>query len=262
MSHRRVRGLPPGFVVVHVGDAEAVARSTLATPVREALRAGSLYGYAEHHPEAVVMRGRGMVYAVPLPDGGPRVVVRRSRHGGALARLMGERFLGDTRAPRELATSLHLQLLGIPTPRLVAYATYPDGPIFRRADVVTIEVTDANDLDAALVDAWTEEERQHLLDATIRLFELMHQGGVRHPDINLKNVLIARDENDDLEALLLDVDRVWFDAPESPRAVEANFRRFARSAKKRARLHGTPIHQGDLSRIAEALGVAHDGAER
>src|SRR5919205_114439 len=97
--------------------------------------------------------GRGVAYAVALPDDATRVVVRRSRHGGVLAPITGERFLGPTRAPRELDVALRLARLGVPTPEVVAFATYPAGPLVRRADVLTREVEDAVDLASALADA-------------------------------------------------------------------------------------------------------------
>src|SRR5687768_18405908 len=115
---------PPGYERLVRPGVETVARATLAGPVDEALAAGSLYDYAAHHPEARPLHGRGVSYAVPLPDGSTRVVVRRSRHGGWLAPLTGEIFLAPTRAPHELQVSLRLAREGIPTPEVVAYCTY------------------------------------------------------------------------------------------------------------------------------------------
>jgi hypothetical protein len=244
---------PPGYERVTVGAAELVALRPHVAAAREALRSGgTLYDYAAHHPEARVLSGRGVAYAVPLPDSATCVVVRRSRHGGLLAPLTGDRFVGRTRAPHELAASLRLRRADVPTPELVAYATYPAGRLLRRADVATREIPGGRDLAALLTGESAAEGKRQWLDATALLLHRLARAGVRHPDLNLKNVLIARDENGQCEALLLDVDRVWFDEPGAARAAAANFRRLARSARKWRARFGAAIDERDLERLAAA----------
>lgn len=247
--------VPPGYERLYLAGAEVVARSILASAIAAALEEGSLYDYAAHHPAARSLIGRGMVYAVPLPGGGPAVVVRRSRHGGLFARLTGERFMGRTRAPHELDVALHLGRLGIPTPEVLAYALYPAAGAGHRADVVTAEITGGADLATRLIDADEEATRRALLDIAGSLLARMAAAGVRHPDLNLRNVLIAPDVNGDDEAWLLDVDRVWFDTPGAARVATANVRRLARSARKWRRLHGLRVADADLARLASAVGA-------
>ncbi len=237
----------PGYVPFRVGDVDGMCLASLLRSLTRALGEGTLYDYAAHHPLSRQLAGRGIAYAVPLPDDAADVVIRRSRHGGLLSPLTGERFVGATRAPRELRTSLRLSRLGVPTTEVLAFATYPAGSIFRSSDVVTREVSGGRDLAAALIDADDDDSRRCLLAATVTLLTLLDVTGVRHPDLNLKNVLVRRDDNGQLEALLLDVDRVWFDDPSRGRAGEANMRRFARSARKWRRLHGCPIDEDDLA---------------
>ncbi|MGH7720956.1 MAG: lipopolysaccharide kinase InaA family protein, partial [Gemmatimonadaceae bacterium] len=216
--------LPAGYTSVTFGHAEIVALPSLIPALQEALQEGTLYDYAAHHPASRPLYGRGVAYAAPLPNGGPDVVVRRSRHGGLLAPLTGERFLGNTRAPRELEVSLRLARRGVPTPEVLAYATYEAGPLMRRADVLTREVRGAADLAELLAGSPSPELKQHLLYATEELLTKLAQAGARHPDLNLKNILIAPDANDDIEAMVLDVDRVWFDGTGAAHVMEANLR--------------------------------------
>ncbi|HJR65434.1 MAG TPA: lipopolysaccharide kinase InaA family protein [Gemmatimonadaceae bacterium] len=241
---------PPGYERLVRPGVETVARATLAGPVEEALAAGSLYDYAAHHPEARPLHGRGVAYAVPLPDGETRVVVRRSRHGGWLAPLTGEIFLRPTRAPHELEVSLHLTREGIPTPEVVAYSTYEVAPLLRRADVATREVPDALDLAATLDRDRDPAAVRGAVRIVAKLLARMAVAGVRHPDLNVRNVLIARDDNGHREAWLLDVDRVWFDAPRHPRVREANLSRFARSARKLREREGLPVGDGEMALLA------------
>lgn len=241
---------PPGYERLVRPGVETVARATLAGPVGEALAAGSLYEYAAHHPEARPMRGRGVAYAVPLPDGATTVVVRRSRHGGWLAPLTGEIFLSPTRAPHELEVSLRLAREGVLTPEVIAYSTYEVAPLLRRADVATREVTGALDLAATLDRDRDPASVREAVRVVAKLLARMAVAGARHPDLNVRNVLIARDDNGHPQAWLLDVDRVWFDVPRHPRVREANLSRFARSARKLHEREGLPVGDGEMALLA------------
>lgn len=240
--------VPPGYVALSEPGVEGAALATLEAPLREALADGTFYEYAEHHAEARPFTGRGIAYAVPLSTG-DRIVVRRSRHGGLLGSLRDDRFLGATRAPRELEISLTMRRLGVSTPEIVAYATYPAGPMFRRADVVSREVPRSRDLAAALSALSRGDSKRLLLEATGKLLESMSLAGARHPDLNIKNVLIADNDFGGVEAYVLDVDRVWLDRAGAEAVLGANLRRLSRSALKWRRLQGLPIEEADLLAI-------------
>ena len=215
------------------------------------MREGSLYDFAAHAPDGRLMGGRAAAYAVALPEGGPSVVVRHSRHGGLLAGLTGDRFVAPTRAPHELRTALRVARLGIPTPEIVAYATYPAGGPMRRADVATGEIAGGCDLAAMLAATAPGRERDPGWAAAAQLLSRMSRSGVRHPDLNAANVLLAPDDNGTVEAWLLDVDRVWFDRPGDPRVLDANLRRLLRSLRKARDRNGTLLEDAELDMLAQ-----------
>lgn len=249
------RDPPHGYRPFTVGGARVVALDALAGTVRAALGPESapvtLYAYAARHPRARPLLGRAVAYAVPLPDAHTRVVVRRSRHGGLLAPLTGDRFLPPTRAPHELRIALRLEAAGIPTPEVVAYATYPAGPVLRRSDVATREISHGRDLAVALLATIDPVLKREMLEVTATLLRAMAAAGARHPDLNLKNVLLAPDDADRLRAIVLDVDRVRFGAPGDPSIGDANFERLARSARKWRELYGAAIDEDDLRLLRE-----------
>ena len=248
---------PPGYVRIHEEDADIVVLESMASPVRQALVGGSLYEYAKHHPEARTYRGRGPVYGVPLPNGGVRVVIRRSRHGGFFRAITGERFLGSTRAPRELATAARLTREGIPTPEVIAYVTYRAGGPFRRADVVTRELAGASDLGALLLSGeLVATAKEAVLQTVATLLIQLSQSGARHPDLNVKNILLVPIENEWPVAWLLDVDRVWFDERRKRRVAEANVRRLTRSLRKWRQAHGIPVDESDIGLLVSRV---HEG---
>jgi hypothetical protein len=244
---------PAGYDYVPVPGALAMARLDVAQAVGHVLRAGTLERWAAGHPERREMRGRGAVYAVPLPDGGPRVVVRHARHGGLLASITGDRFLGLGRAPRELRIALRLAASGVPTPPVVAYALYGAGRLLTRADVVTEEIVGGLDLPDALA-RWPEARGALLAAVATRLGRLA-RAGARHPDLNVKNVLLTRPAGADPVAYVLDVDRIVFEAP-GARVAAANVARLARSARKWA-ARGTPLlGAAEIAALAAAGGRA------
>ena len=231
-----------------------VALGACAEAVRRAVGARSLYDYAATHPNRRELRGRGVAYAVPLPDGETRVVVRHSRHGGLLAPVTGDRFLPPTRAPHELRTALRLAEAHVPTPEVIAYATYPAGAMFRRSDVATREVVGGKDLGDVLARGGDGEARTKALRATAELLRALERAGARHPDLNVTNVLIVATDGLPPRALVLDVDRVVFGERGDVRIGAANVRRLLRSAHKLRANGRITISDEELSRLAADAG--------
>lgn len=194
----------------------------------------TLYGYATlyaaRNGDTRIMHGRAPVYAIVL--GPARAVVRHSLHGGLLARFTGDRFLAPTRAPRELAAAIRLRHAGVLTPEVLAYATYPAGPALRRADIVTREVR-GHDLAWALGSARTVAERGAAIAATAELLAALVRAGARHPDLNLKNVLVSPAAGPAAaSAYVLDIDRVVFGRAGDAGIAAANVQRVRNSLRK------------------------------
>ena len=263
--------VPAGYAALDLPHARVVCRADAAGALGEALAGGSLYAWAAAHPERRELRGRAAAYAVPLPRGAGDVVVRHSWHGGLLAPLTRDLFLPPTRAPRELNASVLLTAAGVRTPEVVAYAVYPAGPLFRRADVATRLVPGGRDLAAVIADwdAPVEEIEGPIgaarLGAWVRptgaLLHALANAGARHPDLNLKNVLLTPDG----DAWVLDVDVVRLaTGPVSTSdrwAVgEANYARLARSLRKWRDERGLPISDLELDALRE-FGRRGAGAE-
>ena len=222
---------PAGFVRVTAGRCAAVVLASLEEDARLLLAEGSLYEAAARDLAARPLSGRGVAYAITLPVSQLRVVVRHNRHGGLLAPLTRDLFLPPTRAPLELAIARRLREIGVPTPEVLMYGTAPAPFPFQRADVVTREIGDSRDLTAYMATEAPADERAAAWDAARALVRTMNEAGVRHHDLNVKNVLLARSD-DGLTAYLLDVDRVELGAPRSADIARGNVARLLRSARK------------------------------
>ena len=219
---------PRGYVAVRGRHGNAVVKASESRGVAEILDRGTLYGYAAAHPGATRYSGRLPAFGIVLPHTATRVVVRHATHGGMLAAMTGDRFIGAGRAPHELAIAIALRDADVPTPEVVAYAHHRADPLFSRIDVVTSEVSSARDL--ATVLAVSPDDRRVALEATARLISLLARAGAHHADLNLKNVLIVQRAGD-ATASVLDVDRVTLGLSRDE-ALARNLARLQRSARK------------------------------
>jgi 3-deoxy-D-manno-octulosonic acid kinase len=191
------------------------------------------------------------------------VVVRHAWHGGMLRGVTRDLFLPPTRAPGELRMSEWLRAAGVRTPRVVAYARYPAPLGLRRVDVATELVPEGRDLAAVLLPAADDRRAAGLragwLEATADLVAGLVRLGVRHPDLNLKNVLLAPDDAGTTRAWVLDVDvvRVTRRPPsgrEVARAYRANVERLARSLDKWRDTRGLRVDVDELNALFGRVG--------
>lgn len=226
-----VGATPAGYVRVTAGRCAVVAREDVAGDAKALLAEGSLYEAAARNLGARTLQGRGVSYALALPVSGTRAVVRRNRHGGLLGPITGELFLPPTRAPYELDVSLRLIKQGVRTPPVLMYGIEPAHGIFRRADVVTMEISNGRDMATYMQPHEDAGARERAWSATRALVRALNAAGARHHDLNVKNILIAPGKVG-LEAWVLDVDRVEFSRPDDPAVRDGNVARLLRSARK------------------------------
>lgn len=251
--------LPPGYLPVEAPGARAFALSS-ARPWTEATlaRGETLHERALRSEDVEIFRGRGRVAVVGGAEG--RWAVRHYRRGGAIARLLGDRYLriGFPRPLVELWASVRVRELGIDTPQIVAGALYPGGP-FYRADLVTAFVEKSRDLASALFGERAgppDFERTEALAATGRLVAKMAARGVLHADLNASNVLLVA-EKGGVRPLLLDLDRCRIRTGGRERLRGRLLGRLERSLQKIGAASQTPLRSEEwatLRRLARGPG--------
>jgi Lipopolysaccharide kinase (Kdo/WaaP) family len=235
----------PSYERFVVGGARVIAAHTCARSIREVLEKEKLYDYAARQTDAVPLVGRAPVFAVDLPGGCGRVVVRHSMRGGWMAKINKDLFVLPTQGYRELLASLRLRASGVSTPEVLAYVSYPKNILLRRSDVATREISNGHDLSVALAKVTDHDHRVMVLDAIVKLLLALTHAGAHHQDLNLKNVLLTAGEGPGLDAHVLDVDRVRFSSPGSPLVAKANLDRLIRSLRKWRDLHSLPYSAED-----------------
>lgn len=222
----------PPYQTVRAGTGRAMVTGDCAPAIRQILEKETLYEFAARQPDARVMTGRAPVFAIELPMGCGRVVVRHSMRGGLAAKVTQDLFILPTRGLRELMNSLRLRASGVSTPEVVAYVSYAVGGIFRRSDVATREIPDGHDLSTVLHELKEPDHRRMAFDAIAKLLKALSHAGAHHQDLNLKNILLTSGAGEGLDAHVLDIDRVRFSSPESPLVAKANLDRLLRSLRK------------------------------
>lgn len=185
--------------------------------------------------------------------------MRHYHRGGAIAGLLGDRYLrlGPPRPLRELRVGRALEERGVPTPGHIGAAVYRSG-IWYRGDLVTRYVPASRDLAAVLFPGRTLKngvegvrpdgagrgvDAEAAVRAAGRLVRRLHDAGVVHPDLNLKNVLI-RGAGEDVEALALDLDGARLVRRVGGRARRRMVKRFWRSARKWRAATGVELEPG------------------
>jgi Lipopolysaccharide kinase (Kdo/WaaP) family len=229
---------PSGYIEKLIRDAKVVSHgSTMAYFDEMLMEHRTLYDWASKHPDARSLSGRNVAYAVPLPESEVSVVVRHSNHGGLLSPITRDVFRAP-RAPEELRISWTLRHVGIPTPRVLGYALYPSlhGNLWR-ADVVTREVVKSTDLATVLQTENGAFPHALSIDATVTLIKQLSRTWAFHPDLNVKNILIAANEEGVPMAYVIDVDTLRF---AEKNAEWMNIERLVRSARKWLSKDGSP----------------------
>ncbi|MFO7957312.1 MAG: lipopolysaccharide kinase InaA family protein [Candidatus Brocadiia bacterium] len=141
---------------------------------------------------------------------GPGLVVRQYVHGGLLGPLFGSLFMGEKRMLREFRTALHAVDRGVATARPVALRVEPVfGPVVR-AHFVSELIQGARNLLDVCADlrgeSGTDPPRAHAARAVAGSIADLHDAGILHGDLNLKNILL-RGLPDRPEVFIIDFDR-------------------------------------------------------
>ena len=100
--------------------------------------------------------------------------------GGWMAKVSKDLFVLPTRGFRELLASLRLRAIGVSTPEVVAYVSYPLNWVVRRSDVATREIPNGHDLSVALAKVTDHAHRVMVLDAIAKLLRSLTQAGAHH----------------------------------------------------------------------------------
>ena len=203
-------------------------------------------------------RGRGGLTPMQLTDKpGGRALIRRCVRGGIVGRFLKEIYLGG-KSPRpldELKVSEYARERGIATPEIVAVVFQEWGVAFYRGAVVVREISPGADLEMALsTGAGALAEKRRVINSLGKLIAKMHEAGVWHADLHLKNVFLAEAEQDEEgwpKLYLLDLDAAKVLRPLADYRRYGNLLRLYRSVMKLNR-RGPVVTRTDILRFLKS----------
>ncbi len=229
------KAIPPDFTQIERGEKTLILRRELAD---ELLRLGvnDLWDWAKD-PEKKVhyYQGRVPAAAVTLPiEGGLRVVLRRYHHGGLWGKIQKDLYLFPFPPLREMAVCDYARTHQVPVAEILGVVQERVGKIFYRIDLITRHLPDGIDLGDYFkqnytVSSW--KEKREILKGTALLIRRMHDKGIYHADLHLKNIFMSQ-QNGAKVFYLLDFDKAHIVAKISPEMRLRNLLRLERYLAK------------------------------
>jgi len=240
---------PSGYCLLREGRREILVRAGYEDLLR---RQGLLdpAGLWARIPPLPKMIGRGEILLI---KGQEEVAVRKYRHGGLLRRLSGDLFLFGKRPFREVEVAEKVKSAGIPTLEILAAILERGWGKWYRGYLITKYLPGAVDLISFLSKQPHGEERREVIKMAGELVRKMHQEGIYHADLHLKNFLV---EEEGLKVYLIDFDKSKSSVQLSPSQRVKNLRRLDRSAEK-LRGEGLPLTKEDKSIFCRAYLVGN-----
>lgn len=250
--------VPNGFSLIKVGRAELVIKD---------LYKDRLMGRKIHNPEALFrqhkdkarfMEGRGFLVSLPMDEkGSERMVIRHYEHGGIFRTLTSDLFLGGSRPFHELFITEMARKAGLPTIEvLVAVKRWVFWP-FYKGDLVSKEIPNSTDLIQYLARLPKARglkqlsKKRELIRQAGSLVRKMHEMGIYHSDLHLKNFIVEVKEGTLGSLHIIDFDRATLIHPLKSDKWLGNLLRLDRSVEKWA-AKGLPITRTDRLRFLKS----------
>ncbi len=204
-----VKAIPPEFDLIKQENKTFILRKDLAAQLLD-LDVGNLWDWT-NDPEKEVQyyKGRIPAAAVTLPiEGGLRVVLRRYHHGGVLGHFQKDRYLFSFPPLKEIAACAFAHDQGVPAVEILGAVQERVG-LFNRIYLITKHLPEGSDLGEFFRKQYERvnwREKHQIIEETGKLIRKMHNEGLFHSDLHLKNIYMSQ-QNGTKQFYLLDFDK-------------------------------------------------------
>lgn len=139
-----------------------------------------------------------------------RFVIREYKHGGILGKLLGNIFCDGNRPLHELSVNEIAFQKGIPCAEVIAITKKKIWGMFYKAAFITKEIPDADDLVQFLQTSsleYLQRSKKSIMGAVAHSIRKMHDTGIYHADLHLKNILLKKEPTGGFRAYIIDMDK-------------------------------------------------------
>jgi len=149
--------------------------------------------------------------SVPIAENSmERFVIKDYRHGGLLGKLFGGVFFNGNRPLNEICISEVASQRGVPSAEVIAIAKRRLWGLFYKAKFISKEIDDAVDIIEFLKKfsaEFIQTYKKPVIFALVKLIRNMHDAGIYHADLHLKNILLKKGLNGEFTAYIIDLDK-------------------------------------------------------
>jgi len=199
--------------------------------------------------------GRGTLKTLDLPGKGEsRIVIRHYRRGGKVQKITPDLYWGASRPLRELWIGYWAMEKGIPTAEILAACHTQVFWRFHRGDLISREIKNGKDLVRYLKDLPKPLPKEKIIQKrkAIKivgdLIRRMHEAGIFHGDLNLKNIVLQISNSTTTKGYIIDFDKSFIRSNLSENLRIRNLLRLNRSVEKFKR-EGLPLTRSDALRF-------------
>lgn len=250
--------IPPGYSVVRQGKTTVVLKESCRETLLRLGITEPARMCAGAPPSPDQYRGRAALRRLDFPGiGNGGIVIRQYRRGGKVQRFVSSLYWGASRPLQELWVSTQAQARGVATAEIIAACHLDVCGLLHRGYLVSREIPAGQDLADYLVSLPHPLPRARLLQKRKAVEKLgtlvrtMHDAGIWHADLNLKNLVLEGGDAEAGRGYVIDFDKskVYASLPERKRIN--NLLRLNRSAEK-FKAMGLPLTRTDVLRFLRA----------
>ncbi len=183
-----------------------------------------------------IRSGREPHAVVHIPElAKERIIIRHSRHGGLFGYIAGDIYCKKNRFVNELIASETAIEKGVNTAEIIAVIKHRAFGPFYHIDVLSKEIPDSLDLVELLTKPPQRlkfNDRKNIIEVVAQTIRKMHDAGLYHTDLHLKNILIQHTPDSSFKAYIIDMDKAKTMDVMSTKLRMRNLIRLDRSVEK------------------------------
>jgi tRNA A-37 threonylcarbamoyl transferase component Bud32 len=249
------KNIPPAYSLIEQGKRAIIVKDDWKKKLLPAGIADPDFFLKQSFPKEENYFGRGALKVIPIPgESNERIVIRHFQRGGMIHKLIPDLYFGTSRPLKELWVGYRAKEKGVPIADIVAACHTKVFWKFHQGDLVTREIKEGKDLATYLKELGQPLtkgkvlEKRSVIKVVGALVRSMHEAGIFHGDLNLKNIILQTTDPQNIKGFLIDFDKSFVRSHLKENLRIRNLLRLNRSAEK-FKKQGLPLTRTDVLRF-------------